>query len=143
MALILCQTKWKHSRVVPQGLCSPYLVSRERLHSQEAVSDVDQGKNSLAFFFFLQFQKGGVSDKLRLCAGSQVVQSPCLDETLSSGKEPTCQCRRYKICGFAPWVGKIPWRRAGQSTPVFLPGESQGQRSLLGYSPRGFRVGHS
>ena len=36
-----------------------------------------------------------------------------------------------------PWVGKIPWRRAWQPTPVFLPGESHGQRSLVGYSPRG------
>ena len=32
--------------------------------------------------------------------------------------------------GFSPWVGKIPWRRAWQPTPVFLPGESHGQRSL-------------
>ena len=39
--------------------------------------------------------------------------------------------------GFDPWVGKIPCRRAGQPTPIFLPGESQGQRSLAGYSPRG------
>ena len=36
-----------------------------------------------------------------------------------------------------PWVGKIPWRRAWQPTPVFLPGESHGQRSLAGYSPWG------
>ena len=36
---------------------------------------------------------------------------------------------------FNPWVGKIPWRRAWQPTPVFLPGESDGQRSLAGYSP--------
>ena len=35
--------------------------------------------------------------------------------------------------GFDPWVGKIPWRRTWQPTPVFLPGESQGQRSLAGY----------
>ena len=34
------------------------------------------------------------------------------------------------------WVGKIPWRRAWQPTPVFLPGESYGQRSLAGYSPQ-------
>jgi len=34
-----------------------------------------------------------------------------------------------------PWVGKIPWRRAWQPTPVFLPGESHGQRSLASYSP--------
>ena len=36
-----------------------------------------------------------------------------------------------------PWVRKIFWRRAWQPTPVFLPGESHGQRSQLGYSPRG------
>ena len=36
-----------------------------------------------------------------------------------------------------PWVGKIPWRREWQPTPVFSPGESHGQRSLAGYSPRG------
>ena len=35
------------------------------------------------------------------------------------------------------WVGKIPWRRKRQLTPVFLPGESRGQRSLVGYSPQG------
>jgi len=38
----------------------------------------------------------------------------------TSGKEPACQCRRPKIPGFNPWVGKIPWRRAWQPTPVFL-----------------------
>ena len=37
-----------------------------------------------------------------------------------------------KIHGFDPWIGKIPWRRAWQPTPVFLPGESHGQRSLVG-----------
>jgi len=35
---------------------------------------------------------------------------------------------------FDPWVGKIPWRREWQPTPVFLPGEFHGQRSLEGYS---------
>ena len=51
------------------------------------------------------------------------------------GKEPTSQCRRYKRCEFNPWVRKIPWKRAWQPTPVFLPGESHGERSLVGYSP--------
>ena len=36
-----------------------------------------------------------------------------------------------------PWVGKISWRRKWQPTPVFLPRESQGRRSLVGYSPWG------
>ena len=51
------------------------------------------------------------------------------------GKEATCQCRRCKKGAFDPWVGKIPWTRAWQSTPIFLPGESHGQRSLAGYRP--------
>ena len=41
--------------------------------------------------------------------------------------------------GFDPWVGKTPWRRKWQPTPVFLPGESRGQRSLVGYSPWGHK----
>ena len=49
------------------------------------------------------------------------------------------QCRRL---GFVPWVGRIPWRKEWLPTPVFLPGESHGQGSLVGYSPRGCRVGH-
>ena len=55
----------------------------------------------------------------------------------TSGKEPTCQCRRHKKCGFGPWVRKIPWRRAWQPTPVSLAGESHGQRNLVGYAPWG------
>ena len=53
------------------------------------------------------------------------------------GKEPTCQCRRPKRPGFNPWVKKIPWRREWLPTSVFLPGESHGQRSLVGYTPEG------
>ena len=37
------------------------------------------------------------------------------------------------------WVGKIPWRREWLPTPVFLPGEFYGQRSLEGYSPWGHK----
>ena len=37
--------------------------------------------------------------------------------------------------GFNPWVGKIPWRREQLPTPVCVPGEFHGQRSLVGYSP--------
>ena len=57
------------------------------------------------------------------------------------GKESACQCRRRKL---DPWVRKIFWRMKWQPTPVFLPGESLGQRSLVGYSPCGCkRVGHN
>ena len=50
-----------------------------------------------------------------------------------SGKEPSCQSRRRERCEFDPWVRKIPWMRAWQSTPVFLPRESHGQRNLVDY----------
>ena len=50
----------------------------------------------------------------------------------TSGKEPTCQRKRLKRCGFDHWVRKIPWKRAWQPTPVLLPGESHAQGSLVG-----------
>ena len=57
-----------------------------------------------------------------------------------SCKKPACQCRRR---GIDPWVGNILRRRKWQPTPVFLRGKSHGQRSLVGYSPRGHkRVGY-
>ena len=61
---------------------------------------------------------------LRLGASlvAQIVKSVCL------------QCGRS---GFDPWVGKIPWRRKWQPTPVLLPGKSHVWRSLVGYSPWG------
>ena len=54
-------------------------------------------------------------------------------------KESACQCRR---CWFDSRVGKIPWRRKWQLTPVFLPDKTHGQRSLAGHSPWSCRVGH-
>ena len=53
------------------------------------------------------------------------------------------QCRRYKIPGFSPWVGKTPWRKKRQPTPVFLPGKSHWQRNLAGYSPWGCKESDS
>ena len=55
----------------------------------------------------------------------------------TGGKVPACQCRRRKTCGFDPRVRKIPWKKAWQPTPIFLPGESHGQRSLEVYGPWG------
>ena len=52
-----------------------------------------------------------------------------------SGQKLACQSRRCKSRGFDPWVGKILWKRKWQCTPVFLPGQYHGQRSLAGYSP--------
>ena len=50
------------------------------------------------------------------------------------GRESACQCGRHYIDPwFDPWLGKIPWRSAWQPTPVFLHGESHGERSSVGY----------
>ena len=75
---------------------------------------------SCTFFFFLLFFKflGGLPDG-------------------SNGKASACSCRRP---GIHPWVGKIPWRRQWQPTPVLLPGKSHVRRSLVGYSPWGHKV---
>ena len=54
----------------------------------------------------------------------------------SYGKESACQGRRRR---FDPWVRKTPWRRKWQPTAVFLPGKSNGQRSLEGYSVWGHK----
>ena len=59
------------------------------------------------------------------------------------GKESAWQRRGHERGSFHPWLRKMPWRRKRQPTLVFLPGESHGQRSLVGYSPWGSqRAGH-
>ena len=59
--------------------------------------------------------------------GSTVKNPPAMQETACNSGDS----------GFSSWVRKIPWRRKRQPTPVLLPGESYGQRSLAGYSPWG------
>ena len=89
----------------------------------------------------------GISKRVRFCKllkgqRSQITEAThvLIDRTLERAqmvkkKKKIClQCRRSV---FDPWVWKIPWRREWVPTPVFLPGESRGQRSLTGYSPRG------
>ena len=67
--------------------------------------------------------------------------SKCLSSSLSSfisgsdGKESACNVGD----GFNPWVRKISCRREWLPTPVFLPGESHGQKSLVNYSPWGHK----
>ena len=57
----------------------------------------------------------------------------------SVAKNPLAKCNRCRRNGFNPWVGKIPWRRKWQPTPVLLPGEFHGPRSLAGYSSWGHK----
>ena len=54
-----------------------------------------------------------------------------------SGQRIHLKCRRCRKHEFDTWVGKIPCRRTWQPTPVFLPGEFQGQRNLENYNPQG------
>ena len=80
------------------------------------------------------------SGRVSLCPGTGLLGFPWWVRGFPGGtisKNHTCQYRRYKRRRFNPWVGKIPWRRAWQPTPVFLPGESHGQRSLESHSPYG------
>ena len=53
----------------------------------------------------------------------------------TSSEEPACQSKRCKRLRLDPWIRTVPWRRAWQHTPVFLPGESHGQRRLAAYGP--------
>ena len=75
--------------------------------------------NCTKMFYLLDIMLGWAS------LGAQLVKD------LPEMQETTCTAGRP---GFHPWVGKIPWRRAWQPTPVFFPGKSHGQRSLAGYS---------
>ena len=54
-------------------------------------------------------------------------------------KKPAANAGDTRHLDSTPWVGMVPLKRKWQPTPVFLPGESHGQRSLAGYSPRGHK----
>ena len=81
--------------------------------------------------------QGGLADTTERLNWTELNMEMYVYKYISGGtsKGPTCQCRKCKRCRLDPWVLKIPWRRAWQPTPVLLPGESHGWRSLAGYSP--------
>ena len=81
--------------------------------------------------------------RVRNCIWLQVTENSGLPRWISS-KTIFWQCKRSRKHGFDPRDRNIPWRRKWQPTPVFLPGKSQGQIRLTGYSPWGHkRVGHN
>ena len=106
-------------------------------------SDLGAQKNSLSLFphlFAMKWWDQMPWSSFSECwALSQLFHSP-LWKKVVSGKESAGQCRGRKRHGFNPWGGKIPWRKKWQPTPVFLPGEFHGYRSLAGYSPWGHKV---
>ena len=68
----------------------------------------------------------------------QLKQSKILHMGFTGGsvvKNLPDKCNRFRRHGFSSLVGRIPWRRKWQLTPVFLPGKSHGWRSLVGYTP--------
>ena len=73
---------------------------------------------------------------LSLSHGNSLFWTSLMAQGSPDGKSLCQQCRRPYL---DPWIGKIPWRRKWQPTPVLLPGKSHGQRSLIGYSPWGHK----
>ena len=112
------------------------LYARRRIPVLKICSSKNKNKN----MFFKQCScKTGISR-----AWGNFKHQTCICYTSHVGfpggsyrKEPACNVGGpgSKI----PWVGKIPWRRAWQPTPVFLSGEPHGQSSLAGHSPSGLK----
>ena len=97
----------------------------EKLTEERALNQDSSGLNHISDIL-LAFGVAG-SGPVVGCPGSSAVENlPAMQEMQETG--------------FDPWVGKTPWRRARPPTPVFLPGESHGWRSLVDYSPWGRRV---
>ena len=106
-----------------QHVKSPGSPSHSTFHSQHGL----EGPTSLPEVFMLSFL-----EKRKQCHMVTISQKLWFLYGGSIGREAACQYRRHDRFRFDPWVGKIPWRRAWQPTPVFLPGESHGQRSPAG-----------
>ena len=147
--------------VEPAFLTAPALAGRFFITSAtwEALYDHCNTSASLVIHIAVPWQVWGQPSKIKKWAVAQFLESPPLPKIVgiilpllayeitqpiktnwdfpagASGKEPTYQCKRRKRCRFNHWVRKIHRRRAWQPTPVFLPGESRGQRSLMGYGP--------
>ena len=80
-ALLLCQAKWGHDRLMPQD-CAPLPVSRERLNGQAGYK-IRIKAVTVLHSCSAKFQKGGAADKIRVHAGSKVVGSPNLSDPFS------------------------------------------------------------
>ena len=99
-----------HARVHPNSF--PCRIQHQLVENSRYIKIGDESQQSLFVFVFCQ-------DGLLFCSVLTFY---------------------FELKMSVPWVGKIPWRRAWQPTAIFLPGESQRQRSLQGYSPQGRRT---
>ena len=121
-----------HSKHLPRQKCPLKLVISMHVLFSLASERVSNEKNSQTFFCM------SVSNNhcfLSLILGTVILLQGA--SQMSQCKESAWQCKRCRRLGFNLWVRKIPWRRKWQPTSGFLPGESHGQRSLVGYSPWG------
>ena len=113
--------------------CSPWgregSDTTERLHFHFSLSCIGEGNGSPLQCSCLENLRDG---RAWWAAVYGVAQSPTLLKRLSSSSSSSSQCRKHKRPKFDLWVGKISWRRAWQPILVVLPGESNGQRSLVG-----------
>ena len=87
----------------------------------------------------LQDMKVNLDSTRKKKVGVEWNRASLVAQMVKKKKKICLQCRRH---GFNPWVSKIPWRREWQPTPIFLPGEFHGQRSLRLQSTGSQRVVH-
>ena len=149
----MCKCRLKTSRVKPRSLWKPQLSSRRTsttLSDLHALGSAPAGSHlcgkTTSWKSKWKSSRRWVTTwpTFTVLSGSQAglgkyfLERFTLKHNLASQvglavKNLTANARDMRL-GFNPWVGKIPWRRAWQPTPVFLPGEFHGQRSLAGYS---------
>ena len=104
--------------------------------NKEPACQCKRHQRGLASYIVHEFTEPSTTERLSRAQKHEIyVRLPLT--SLLSGQRIRLQCRRCKRHKFDSWVGKIPWRRAGQRAPVFLPGKSHEQRHLAGYSPWG------
>ena len=79
----------------------------------------------------------------QLCLCALVYNPPPELQVVPAVKNPSADAGGTRYTGLIPGQGRSPWRRKWQPTPVFLPGKSYGQRSLVGYNPWGPKEPHT
>ena len=89
------------------------------------------------FLVYVIKYKMGMTILLLLPSLCKMINRSWIWKHFPGGSEVKASACNVGDLGLVPGSGRFPWRRKWQPTPVFLPGESQGQRSLVGYSPRG------
>ena len=135
--LTVCLTQFKRHRWPYNGHLNR-LLNNLRSHAIESDNDFPLFLNSYFSFWY----SSSYSYLFMICVSFKCLGFP----GDSVGKNPAANAGDAGSILHTQeksWVGKISWRRAWQPTPVFLPGESHGQRGLEGYSPGELqKVGH-